>query len=125
MRYMRHMLVAAAAMLGVLGGASEAFAISYEKTFSALPHSFSGVSSCDQQSRLEQEAQAACMAKARSLVGSEASISFVTGPDWHANITSGEVCKQYVLGVCVDWARECTATFDKLNCTMKITIPTP
>ncbi|MFY0531615.1 hypothetical protein [Nannocystis pusilla] len=100
-------------------------ASSFEVTFSALPYSFDGVSDCEDNSRLEKEAQAACLAKAKQSYGDMASISFVQGPDWHAEITSGDVCQQYVFGACVDWARECNATFDRLNCTMRITFPGP
>lgn len=90
------------------------------KTFSGLPHSFGGVARCNRQNEWEREAQNRCLAAARQRFGSQAGIQLNRSPFWKGSYNQGRVCTQYVLGQCVDTKRECSATFSRLTCYVKV-----
>ena len=95
-----------------------------------LPYSFTGVHRCDDQDEWNphiqdewnREAQLRCTEAAREQYGSMAGITFQTGqsPDWSGSYTRWEDCNQEILGLCVDWAKKCRATFDSLDCPMQV-----
>jgi hypothetical protein len=91
------------------------------KSFSALPHTFTGVSRCNDKNENEREAQKACNVKAKELYPDTAfSIREFYSPSWQSSSKVSRKCKRRALGACVDYYRECKATFSKLNCKIKV-----
>ena len=88
---------------------------------SALPHSFTGVSRCQNDNEWMKEAQAGCRAKLRELYPEKAyRIEQFYTPVYEGSYAMENVCTRHVLGRCVDYRRECTATFSLLDCSALI-----
>ncbi len=95
------------------------------KHFSALPHSFSGVERCTNENEWVGEAMARCKQKARELYPSVPSVSFsfpqVYTPGYAGSYVMDETkCKKQLQGKCVEYFRDCKATFSELNCNVDV-----
>ncbi len=93
------------------------------QTFRAT-REFTGVDSCGERVRQEDEARTACKEKVRDLYGSVPSISLVTDPPQFSGDSSQKTdCKGgNVLGVCIDPVRRCDGKVD-VTCEMSVIFP--
>ncbi|NEU83225.1 hypothetical protein [Nostoc sp. UIC 10630] len=91
------------------------------KTISGLPHSFTGVSRCQNDNEWASEAQSRCQAAITAEYPTSAfRIRQLFTPTYRGNLVVEDKCKREVLGQCVDYYRECTATFSELNCQAEV-----
>jgi len=96
------------------------------KHFNALPYSFSGdAQQCTNEKEWADEAMARCKQRASELYPSVPSVSFsfpqVFAPGYDGSYVIDETkCKKELQGKCVEYYRDCKATFSELNCNVDV-----
>lgn len=95
----------------------------FDANFSGLPYSITGVSSCKRSDRQHKSATNRCLSLAKQRYGTTARLESQSPVYKVTGGNTRRVCKRKTVLGCVDWARECSASYTKLQCKIRVCYP--